>query len=112
MTGGLAIILGSIGFNFAAGMTGGLAFVYDETGRAAVRINRQMVNVEPLGPEDAIGLQMWLQRHVQLTGSAKAQSILNDWANAAQRFLKISPKDLPSQTIPAAPQMVSTVEAM
>ena len=109
MTGGLAIILGSIGFNFAAGMTGGLAFVYDETGRADVRINRQMINVEPLGTDDAIGLQTWLQRHVQLTGSVRAQSILNDWANASQRFLKIIPKDLPNQTLPLPARLIESI---
>jgi glutamate synthase domain-containing protein 3 len=109
MTGGLAIILGSVGYNFAAGMTGGLAFVYDVDGRSAAHINRQMVNVTTLSAEDAIALQAWLWQHAQLTDSATAHAILADWPTASQRFLKIEPKDLPNQVMPLPSLIVELV---
>ena len=81
MTGGLAIVLGAIGYNFAAGMTGGLAYVYDEDGTAGRRINRQLVNVEPLSTFEIDYVQQWIQHHFTLTNSPQAEEILNDWAN-------------------------------
>ncbi|HSD84897.1 MAG TPA: glutamate synthase-related protein, partial [Anaerolineae bacterium] len=102
MTGGLAIILGSIGYNFAAGMTGGLAYVYDEDGTAGRRINRQLVNVEPLTAFEIDYVQQWIQHHFNLTGSPHAEAILNDWANQSSKFLKVAPKEVAAQTQPIA----------
>ena len=85
MTGGLAIILGAIGYNFAAGMTGGMAYVYDEDGTAGRRINRQLVNVEPLSTFEIDYVQQWIQRHFMLTNSPQAEAILNDWANQSSQ---------------------------
>jgi glutamate synthase (NADPH/NADH) large chain len=102
MTGGLAIILGAIGYNFAAGMTGGLAYVYDEDGTAGRRINRQLVNVEPLSTFEIDYVQQWIQHHYNLTGSAQAEAILNDWANQSSKFLKVAPKEAAAQTQPIA----------
>jgi glutamate synthase domain-containing protein 3 len=102
MTGGLAIILGAIGYNFAAGMTGGLAYVYDEDGKAGRRINRQLVNVEPLTAFEIDYVQQWIQHHFNLTGSPHAEAILNDWANQSAKFLKVAPKEAAAQTQPIA----------
>jgi glutamate synthase (ferredoxin) len=102
MTGGLAIVLGSIGYNFAAGMTGGLAYVYDEDGTAGRRINRQLVNVEPLSTFEIDYLQQWIQHHFNLTGSPHAEAILNDWANKSAKFLKVAPREAAAQTQPIA----------
>ncbi len=102
MTGGLAIVLGAIGYNFAAGMTGGLAYVYDEDGKAGRRINRQLVNVEPLTAFEIDYVQQWIQHHFNLTGSSQAEAILNDWANQSAKFLKVAPKEAAAQTQPIA----------
>ncbi len=102
MTGGLAIILGAIGYNFAAGMTGGLAYLYDEDGTAGRRINRQLVNVEPLTTFEIDYVQQWIQHHCNLTNSPHAEAILNDWANQASKFLKVAPKEAAAQTQPIA----------
>jgi glutamate synthase (ferredoxin) len=102
MTGGLAIVLGSIGYNFAAGMTGGLAYVYDEDGTAGRRINRQLVNVEPLSTFEIDYVQQWIQHHFNLTGSPHAEAILNDWANKSAKFLKVAPREAAAQTQPIA----------
>ncbi len=102
MTGGLAIILGSIGYNFAAGMTGGLAYVYDEDGTAGRRINRQLVNVEPLSAFEIDYLQQWIQHHFNLTNSRQAEAILSDWTNKSSKFLKVAPKEAAAQTQPIA----------
>jgi glutamate synthase (NADPH/NADH) large chain len=106
MTGGLAIILGSVGYNFAAGMTGGLALVYDVDGKSVAHINRGMVNVETLSVEDTATLQAWLSQHAQLTSSEVAQNLLADWPTASLHFLKITPKDLPNQVMPLPTMML------
>jgi glutamate synthase (ferredoxin) len=102
MTGGLAIILGTIGYNFAAGMTGGLAYLYDEDGTAGRRVNRQLVNVEPLSTFEIDYVQQWIQHHFNLTSSPQAEAILNDWANQSAKFLKVAPKEAAAQTQPIA----------
>jgi glutamate synthase (ferredoxin) len=113
MTGGLAIILGAIGYNFAAGMTGGLAYVYDEDGTAGRRINRQLVNVEPLTTFEIDYVQQWIQHHFNLTGSPHAEAILNDWANQSAKFLKVAPKEAAAQTQPIAiPRSTITTSAV
>ncbi len=109
MTGGLAIVLGPVGYNFAAGMTGGLAFVYDVDGCSAAHINRQMVTVEALSADDESTLQAWLYQHIHLTDSAAAKAILDDWRITSQRFLKIVPKDLPNQTTPLPAMLAEAV---
>ncbi len=102
MTGGLAIILGTIGYNFAAGMTGGLAYLYDEDSTAGRRINRQLVNVEPLTTFEIDYVQQWIQHHFNLTNSPRAEAILNDWTNQSSKFLKVAPKEAAAQTQPIA----------
>src|SRR3972149_6516093 len=100
MTGGMVIVLGSIGYNFAAGMTGGIAYVYDEDGQAAARINTQLVHIETPSTEQLYNLHDWVARHAQLTVSQKAQAILSNWDTVADRFLRIVPNDLPTQAEP------------
>jgi glutamate synthase (ferredoxin) len=101
MTGGLVINLGPVGYNFAAGMTGGIAYLYD--GEAArQRLNPQLVTLEPLDADDEACLRGWLSRHLALTGSARAADILADWPSHAPRFARVAPKDgpLPDRPIP------------
>jgi glutamate synthase domain-containing protein 2/glutamate synthase domain-containing protein 1/glutamate synthase domain-containing protein 3 len=95
MTNGLAIILGSTGRNFAAGMSGGIAFVYDEQGDfAARRCNKASVDLEPLvEPSDVERVRGLLERHRDLTGSPRAAWILEHWADAQPRFIKVFPHE-------------------
>ncbi|MGH3152485.1 MAG: glutamate synthase-related protein, partial [Streptosporangiaceae bacterium] len=88
MTGGRVVILGSIGRNFAAGMSGGIAYVLDCPVR---RVNREMVDLDPLEESDAKFLRQVTERHYAETGSAVAALLLADWDPG--RFTKVMPKD-------------------
>ncbi|MEM8502718.1 MAG: glutamate synthase large subunit [Cyanobacteria bacterium P01_D01_bin.1] len=94
MTGGKAIILGRTGRNFAAGMSGGVAYVLDEAGDFASRCNTEMVGLEKV---ETVGEQQELrdiiQRHLDLTGSNKAKAVLADWENVLLKFVKVMPRD-------------------
>ncbi|MFN5805576.1 MAG: hypothetical protein ACK467_08115, partial [Opitutia bacterium] len=81
------------GRNFAAGMSGGVAYVYDEKGDFATRCNKQMVGLEKPDAKDAEELRGIVQRHAELTGSERAKSLLKDWAASAGKFVKVMPKD-------------------
>jgi glutamate synthase (NADPH/NADH) large chain len=93
MTGGRAVILGRTGRNFAAGMSGGLAFVYDPDGTLWQRTNRDLVDLDPLDEDDRAWLRAIVSRHLEETGSAVAEWILSDWWTEADRFRKVFPKD-------------------
>jgi glutamate synthase domain-containing protein 2/glutamate synthase domain-containing protein 1/glutamate synthase domain-containing protein 3 len=93
MTRGVAVILGRTGRNFAAGMSGGLAYVLDEAGDFSVRCNRGMVDVEALGPDDDAKLVPLLERHREYTGSGVAERLLADWSSARGRFVKVMPRE-------------------
>jgi len=95
MTGGRVVILGSTGRNFAAGMSGGIAYVLDEAGEFPPRCNLQMVSLEKLEDADEIE-QVWkmIQRHQTYTKSARAAKILADWDAMIRKFVKVMPKDL------------------
>ena len=99
MTGGLVLSLGGVGYNFGAGMTGGIAYLLDD-GRTRGHINTQLVNVEALDADDEACLQGWLALHAGLTGSPRAKAALANWAEHAPRFLKIVPKDQPAPERP------------
>jgi len=88
MTGGRVVILGPVGRNFAAGMSGGIAYVLDLSVR---RVNREMVDLDPVEASDARFVRDVVERHYALTGSAVAARLLRDWDPA--RFTKIMPKD-------------------
>jgi glutamate synthase (NADPH/NADH) large chain len=94
MTGGVAVILGEVGANFAAGMTGGQAFVYDACGTFATRLNPDNVVIEQMGPHEDMVLKGLLHAHLDATGSPKAKAVLEGWAASRDLFRVITPKDL------------------
>jgi glutamate synthase domain-containing protein 2/glutamate synthase domain-containing protein 3 len=94
MTGGRVVILGPTGRNFAAGMSGGIAYVLDEIGDFPRRCNQQMVALEKLENPDEIE-EVWkiIQRHQTYTGSSRAAGILSNWRQRVPQFVKVMPKD-------------------
>jgi glutamate synthase (ferredoxin) len=94
MTGGKVVVLGSTGRNFAAGMSGGIAYILDETGDFSTRCNTQMVGLESLeDPEEIADLQQMIQRHATYTGSPKAAHVLAHWQEMMPKFVKVMPRD-------------------
>jgi len=95
MTGGRVVVLGATGRNFAAGMSGGVAYILDEDGDfAARRCNKAMVGIEKVeDPAEAEELHAFIERHATLTGSARAKSVLADWDAKLPKFVKVMPKD-------------------
>jgi glutamate synthase (NADPH/NADH) large chain len=121
MTGGVVVVLGKTGRNFAAGMSGGVAYVYDEAGNFVDLCNPAMVDLEQISSlrdeEDGAGrpqqrtngvndsgmgdmlrhdgerLRVLLERHHLQTGSARARDLLDDWAAALPKFVKVMPRD-------------------
>jgi glutamate synthase (ferredoxin) len=94
MTGGRVVVIGRSGRNFAAGMSGGVAYVLDAAGDFRRRCNLGMVDVEPLAqPEDVEEVRELLRRHVRYTGSTVAGRILADWDAEQPRFVKVMPRD-------------------
>ncbi|MDR3636859.1 MAG: glutamate synthase large subunit [Isosphaeraceae bacterium] len=94
MTGGVVIILGATGRNFAAGMSGGFAFVYDVDGTFRERCNLEMVDLLPVEDYKDIGmLSNLINRHVLYTGSPIGEEIVNDFSAALGRFVKVFPRD-------------------
>jgi glutamate synthase domain-containing protein 3 len=93
MTGGRAVILGSTGLNFAAGMSGGIAFVYDPRDDFDAMCNKEMVDLKPLHRKSIPELRHLLERHVTYTGSAVAQGILDNWERELDRFVRVMPRD-------------------
>lgn len=91
MTGGSVVVLGSVGRNFGAGMTGGLAYVYDVADDLRAKLNQESVAAETLNDSDLKRLEQLLRQHLERTGSNQAQRILRDWNHEQQRFLKVSP---------------------
>jgi len=90
MTGGRVVVLGPVGRNFAAGMSGGVAYLLDPDPR---RINPEMVDLEPLNPADTAFLAVLLGRHRAETGSAVAAGLLGDWDAAVPRLRRVMPRD-------------------
>ena len=110
MTGGIVVVLGRTGRNFAAGMSGGIAYVLDADGDFVNHCNPTMVDLEPvlsdseqqaklsadlwhLGQTDEVILKRMLEKHVRYTGSSKAQEVLDDWASYRPRFVKVFPRE-------------------
>ena len=93
MTGGRAVVLGEIGRNFAAGMSGGVAYLHDPGGRSRRRVNPEMVELGEPGPDDLEWLRDRIGRHRHETGSPLAGRILADWAAASAAFVKVMPVD-------------------
>jgi glutamate synthase (NADPH) large chain len=122
MTGGTVVVLSETGRNFAAGMSGGVAYVYDEHARFKRLCNLAQVDLEPIGPIeiglvdapgrprqrsvstddsgmgdplrfDAERLRILVERHLLFTGSQRARELLDDWDSALSRFVKVMPRD-------------------
>jgi glutamate synthase domain-containing protein 2/glutamate synthase domain-containing protein 1/glutamate synthase domain-containing protein 3 len=95
MTNGRVVVIGATGRNFAAGMSGGRAFVYDDQGDfSSRRCNQASVDLEPLvSDEDVAEVRTLLEQHRDLTGSPRAAWILEHWADAQQRFIKVFPHE-------------------
>jgi glutamate synthase (NADPH/NADH) large chain len=110
MTGGTAVVLGKTGRNFAAGMSGGIAYVYDEDGQFAKRCNTAMVSLDKVltaeeqaasvdraiwhqGQADEELLKALIEQHHSWTGSLRAREILDDWAGARGKFVKVFPNE-------------------
>jgi len=92
MTGGRVVVLGRTGVNFAAGMSGGIAYVYDDDGLFDTRCNLEMVDLEPVtDEEEARFLRARVARHASLTGSRRARALLAEWPRHLPRFLKVMP---------------------
>jgi len=94
MTGGRVVVLGPTGRNFAAGMSGGVAFVLDEAGDFPRRCNLQMVDLEKLEDPDEVEV-VWklIQRHKLYTKSSRAARVLAHWPEMVPKFVKVMPRD-------------------
>ncbi len=94
MTGGRVVVLGPTGRNFAAGMSGGIAYVLDERGDFESRVNPQMVSVERLESAVEIAeLRRLVERHLEHTSSDRARRVLDAWEETVPRFVKVIPRD-------------------
>ena len=93
MTGGIAVILGTTGRNFAAGMSGGIAYIYDVQNNFDVLCNKEMVELEATDKEDQVLLKKLIQQHFDKTGSSVAKFILADFENQMKHIIKVFPSD-------------------
>ena len=93
MTGGRVVILGDTGRNFAAGMSGGIAYVYDVKGTFAGSCNMEMIDLDPVAAEDIDELKSLISKHFDYTGSTVAKFVLDDFENQLKNFVKVFPKD-------------------
>ncbi len=94
MTGGRVVVLGPTGRNFAAGMSGGIAYVWDREGTFPIHCNKGMVELYPVEAEEDIEeLRQLIQDHLRFTDSAVARCVLDDWQNILPQFVKIYPTD-------------------
>ena len=93
MTGGIVVVLGPTGRNFAAGMSGGVAYVYDPHGRFPDNVNYELVDIEPVEGASEDELRGIIERHRHFTGSAVAERILKLWNVEIGHFRKVMPRD-------------------
>jgi glutamate synthase (ferredoxin) len=94
MTGGIAIILGDFGRNFAAGMSGGIAYLFSDDGTFDDRkFNLEMVELEDLTEKDIDEVQGLIKNHINHTNSNRAKNILDDWEKNSKKFIKVMPTD-------------------
>ena len=93
MTGGTAVILGPTGRNFAAGMSGGVAYVYDENDAFPALVNTAMVDLDPMDDDDEKRLRDLIDAHVVETGSDVGIRLLAAWETSRSKFVKVMPKD-------------------
>jgi glutamate synthase (ferredoxin) len=93
MTGGTVVVLGPTGRNFAAGMSGGVAYILDEKGELPAKCNMQLVGIEHLDKDDVATLKTMIENHAINTKSVRAAAILKDWDKLLPKFVKVMPKD-------------------
>jgi glutamate synthase (NADPH/NADH) large chain len=93
MTGGRAVVLGATGRNFAAGMSGGIAYVYDMDDQFVSRVNPEMVDVLPLDKDDTQWLHDTLKEHIAMTDSPRAKQMVAQWNAHSSKFVKVLPRD-------------------
>ena len=93
MTGGRVVVLGPTGRNFGAGMSGGIAYVWDPDNTFYLRLNPEMVDLDPLDEQDKQWLRATLRTHVGETGSVTADEILGNWHENTRHFRKVMPRD-------------------
>jgi glutamate synthase domain-containing protein 3 len=93
MTGGRVVVLGRTGRNFAAGMSGGIAYVYDVDRRFEGRCNLELVELESLTEDDAQQVKGLIAEHVARTGSLVGRNVLAAWDRTMERFVKVMPRD-------------------
>ncbi|WNH14206.1 glutamate synthase large subunit [Thalassobellus suaedae] len=94
MTGGKVIVLGTTGRNFAAGMSGGIAYVYDPENKFVNGLcNTETIDFEDILPEDAADLKSWIEKHALYTDSNLAKTLLADWDNTLKNFVRVMPTE-------------------
>jgi glutamate synthase (NADPH/NADH) large chain len=93
MTGGRVVVLGPTGRNFGAGMSGGIAYVYDPDDVFGAKVNYEMVSLEPLDDDDRAFVRATIERHRAYTASTVAEQILAAWDTEVTRFRKVMPDD-------------------
>ena len=93
MTGGRVVVLGETGRNFGAGMSGGIAYVYDDDSGFPAKVNYEMVQLEELTEDDISFLRTTVERHHELTGSTVAEALLASWPVEVAKFRKVMPTD-------------------
>jgi glutamate synthase domain-containing protein 3 len=94
MTGGIMICLGETGRNFAAGMSGGIAYIYDPDGKFPARCNMGLVGLEPVDtPEESEELKGYIQEHIDMTQSSLGQDMVDNWDDRVGKFVKVYPHD-------------------
>ena len=93
MTGGCVAVIGKTGRNFAAGMSGGIAYVYNKDGSLDKNCNKELVGLETLSDKDIAKLKEVLENHVKYTGSDVAENMLNNWSEEVKNFVKVIPND-------------------
>ena len=96
MTGGTVVVLGNTGKNFGAGMSGGVAFIMDESQNFASKVNPEMISLEKPDEDDFVQLKELIEKHVKYTTSVKGNIILSDWDNRKDLFVKVIPNDYKS----------------
>jgi glutamate synthase domain-containing protein 2/glutamate synthase domain-containing protein 3/glutamate synthase domain-containing protein 1 len=111
MTGGRVAVLGPTGRNFGAGMSGGIAYVYDPDGDFEARCNLELVDLDELDEDDEVELRALIAEHQQRTGSLVARNLFGDWENALTRFVKVMPRDYKHALAEAAAAAAQAEEA-